>query len=177
MKKRLILFLSIICFLSIRSQNNDNVIKVNKNDLLQLSVNNTVLVYTFSVICEPCILHLKNAIDLSNKYKIDFYVLLIQKNGKLNQPAIEFLKKQKNDIKIITIKDEYSVKNNKSYKRFLKDITPKEFKNISDYSKYIVIKNKKVLMVTNYKDNEISDDWRDDTPMLKEKIIPLLKEI
>ena len=49
-----------------------------------------------------------------------------------------------------------------------------ELENIDDYSKYILLnKDGKVLMVTNFKDNK-GDDWRDDTKMVKKKLLPLL---
>lgn len=174
--KKIIFATLLVCFtLLSQSQNKTGVSEVNKNDLLNLSLpNKTVIVYTFSIKCEPCILHLKNAINLSEQYKIELYILLVEKNGKYSQHAIDYLKQRKKDINIITISDDYGKKNRKSYKKILTQITPKKFKNINDFSKYIVIKNGKIIMVTNYKDNEISDDWRDDTPMIETKITPLL---
>ena len=54
-------------------------------------------------------------------------------------------------------------------------MTPDNFKVIDGMSKYIVYNNDgKVIMETTWKDRE-EDDWRDDTSVLKKKIIPLLK--
>jgi hypothetical protein len=148
--------------------------KIDKQSLLELSTNKTILCYTFSLACQPCILHLKNAIKLSEDYNKELYILLFNKTGKYKRYAIEYLTQIKKDIPILTIDDSYGKSNRKSYKKFLTDITPKSFKNIPDFSKYIVLKNKKVLMITNYKDSEINPDWKDDMPMLKQKVIPLL---
>ena len=177
MRKILFIVVFTSCTLLIQGQSTKSIIKVNKKELLNLSSNyKTILLYTFSIKCEPCILHLKNAIELSEKYKTDLYILLVEKKGKHNQFAIKYLEQRKKNIKIITIRDKYGRSNRKSYKKFLTEITPKKFKNINDFSKYIVIKNKEVIMVTNYTDNKISDDWKNDLPMLKAKVIPLLKQ-
>ena len=62
----------------------------------------------------------------------------------------------------------------KNTNSFLAEITPPEFENINDMSKYIIIDKKgKVLMVTNWKDNR-DYDWEDDSNMIKERIIPIL---
>ena len=192
--KKTLLFLFLSTIILVQAQNtikitrNENEtlpkpIKIDKKSLLKIAENKTVLIYTFSIFCQPCILHLKNAVQLAKDYNVDFYVLLFQKaekkeKAKTNkQDAIRYLTQNYKDIKILNISDKYGVSNRKSYKNFLTDITPKEFENINDFSKYILMKNGKVIMVTNYKDAEKYNDWKNDMPMLKEKIIPLLDKI
>ncbi|MFZ1527850.1 MAG: hypothetical protein WAT19_03810 [Ferruginibacter sp.] len=60
------------------------------------------------------------------------------------------------------------------YKKFLKELTPPQFENIDDMSKYIIIdRNEKVLMITNWKNNR-KNDWKDDSEMIKSRILPVL---
>ncbi|MCF6168772.1 thioredoxin family protein [Lutibacter sp.] len=155
------------------------IIKVNKEDVICLSRHtnkNGVLIYTFGIWCSPCVLHLPNALKLAQDYNLDLYVLLIDKEDdfKTINLTVNYLKKTREDINIAILKDESEKNRNRKYKRFLKKITPQQFENINGMSKYILI-NKKgdVIMVTNWKDNK-KYDWRDDSFMLKEKIIPLL---
>ncbi len=163
------------------TKNLNNVIKVNKDDILCLAKNtnkNKTLIYTFGIWCSPCVLHLPNAIKLAEDYNLDLYVLLIDKENdtKTIKITVNYLKKIKKDINIAILKDETEKGRNKKYKRFLKRITPSQFENINGMSKYILI-NKKgiVIMVTTWKDSKNNDDWRDDSKMISKKIIPLLK--
>jgi thiol-disulfide isomerase/thioredoxin len=190
MHKYLILFYSLILLVSNKSysqKNNcnltndlNNVIKVNKDDILCLAKNtnkNKTLIYTFGIWCSPCILHLPNAIKLAEDYNLDLYVLLIDKENdtKTIKITVNYLKKIKKDVNIAILKDETENGRNKKYKRFLKRITPSQFENINGMSKYILI-NKKgvVIMETTWKDDK-DNDWRDDSKMILKKIIPLLK--
>ncbi|MCF6214474.1 MAG: thioredoxin family protein [Flavobacteriaceae bacterium] len=190
MYKNFILFYFLILLVSNKSfsqKNNcnltndlNNVIKVNKDDILCLAKNtnkNKTLIYTFGIWCSPCILHLPNAIKLAEDYNLDLYVLLIDKENdtKTIKITVNYLKKIKKDINIAILKDETEKGRNKKYKRFLKRITPSQFENINGMSKYILI-NKKgvVIMETTWKDDK-DNDWRDDSKMISKKIIPLLK--
>jgi thiol-disulfide isomerase/thioredoxin len=159
----------------------EKIFIVDKDDIICLAKNSEkekTLVYTFGIWCAPCIKHLPNAIQLARENNLDFYVLLMDKeNSDKELNAIEFLKQIQEkinfEIKVINLKDENG-RPNKKYKQFLAEITPPEFENINDMSKYIVIDKKgKVLMVTNWKDNR-EYDWEDDSIMIKERIIPIL---
>jgi len=162
------------------SKNSDNLYEINKNDIICLSKksNKVTLIYSFGIWCKPCIAHLPNVIKLKENFDLNLYILLIEKKESKNiKIAIDYLKKQSEDIKIIFLKDEYGSNKSRSYKKFLTDITPPDFENINDMSKYILInKEGKVIMVTNYKDNIDSKDWRDDSKMIEKKIIPLLQK-
>jgi len=120
---------------------------------------------------------LPNAIKLSKEYKMNFYVLLIEKEeNEIVKSTINYLKKIKPDIKILILKDDYGKRRNKKYKEFLSEITPSKFENINGMSKYIIIDKKgEVIMVTNWKDNR-DNDWKDDTKMIEKTIIPILKK-
>jgi len=152
---------------------------VNTNDISCISKNNDkILLYTFGIWCKPCILHLKNAHKLSVIYNVDLYVLLIDTNNSNYMiKGVNFLRENYLEIKILALDDEYyGKKRNKKYKTFLKEITPKRFKNMNGMSKYILMdSDSKVLMVTNWKDDK-GNDWKDDYKMLENKIIPFLSK-
>ncbi|RUT71795.1 hypothetical protein D0817_03670 [Flavobacterium cupreum] len=134
------------------------------------------LFFTFGVWCKPCRLHLPNAIQFSTENNVNFYVLLVEaEENEKTKEAIDYLKAIKDDIKIVILKDEsYGVKRSEKNKKFVKEITPKEFENVDDYSKYILLNNKgEVVIVTNWKDNN-GNDWRDDSEMIRKRILPLL---
>lgn len=81
------------------------------------------------------------------------------------------------NAKILVIKDMESKGKSKKYKDFLKKITPVQFENIDDMSKYIVLNKEGVVqLVTNYKDSEKDPDWKDDKPMVKRIVLPLLEK-
>ncbi len=161
-------------------KNSDNLYEVNKNDVFCLSKNSNelTLIYSFGIWCKPCIAHLPNALKLRDDYDLNLYILLIEKKGSENAKiAIDYLNEQYENIQIIFIKDEYGNSKNRRYKNFLKDITPTNFENINDMSKYILInKEGEVIMVTNYKDNLDNSNWKDDSKMIEKKIIPLLNK-
>jgi|TARA_R100000306_G_C4359627_1_gene134624 thiol-disulfide isomerase/thioredoxin len=158
------------------------IFKVDADDIICLAKKSNkekILVYTFGTWCAPCLKHLPNAIGLAKNYDLDFYVLLIDKeNSQREFDAIEYLNQiqEKNNLEInrVILKDSNG-RPNKKYKLFLDKITPNQFENINDMSKYILIDNLgNVLMVTNWKDNR-ENNWEDDSKMIEKKIIPLLE--
>lgn len=157
----------------------DNINIVDADDLRCLSKqskNKNTIVYTFGIWCSPCRLHLKNAINLKYKYDVNLLVLLVEsETDRIVQNTIDYIHKIDPKIKIVLLKDEYGKKRNQKYKKFLKEITPKKFENLNGMSKYLVF-NKKggIEMVTTWKDNK-KYDWKDDSNMIKDKIVPLLK--
>lgn len=154
-------------------------VEINKKDLIEIAKKEDkfTLVYTFSIACQPCITGLSNTLELTKKYNLNTYVLLVEKSeSNRERIAVRYLRKQKTDIQIAKIKAEYGKRLHRRYENFLKDITPEHFENINDFSKYILLDNKgNVLMVTNYKDSE-KYGWENAMPMLKEKIIPFLNK-
>ena len=166
---------------NLRKSKNNVINAIDAKDLGCLAKNtkkDKVIVFTFGLWCSPCIAHLDNAISLKENFNVDFYVLLVDNENKkdLIKKTIEFLRKKKKDINIVILKDEYGKRRNQKYKKFLKEMTPDNFKNIDGMSKYIVYNNEgEVIMVTTYKDRE-GDDWRDDSSVIKNKVIPLLKK-
>jgi len=187
MYKKILLLLLTINSISYSQSNICNLTKninglyeVNKTDVLCLSKHSEkpMLIYTFGIWCKPCIAHLPNVLKLRDDYDLNLYILPIEKKDSKNAKiAIDYLTKQGENIQIIFIKDEYGNSKNRRYKNFLKDITPSNFENINDLSKYILINNEgEVIMVTNYKDNLDNDNWKDDRKMIVKKIIPLLQK-
>ncbi|WP_452231902.1 hypothetical protein [Lacinutrix sp. MEBiC02595] len=160
----------------------EKIFKVDKDDIICIAKNSQkekTLVYTFGTWCGPCLKHLPNAIKLARENDLEFYVLLTDKeNSERELTAIRFLKQKQEkinfEIKVLNLKDENG-KPNKKYKQFLDEITPSEFENINDMSKYIILnKLGNVLMVTNWKDN-IENDYEDDSNMIEKRIKPILK--
>lgn len=144
--------------------------------IAQNSAHSKTLFFTFGIWCSPCIAHLPGAIRLASDHNLDFYVLLVEKEDDPRAgEAITYLRNLKPDIKIAILKDSmYGQKRTKKNKKFVTEITPNEFETIDDYSKYILLdKDGKVLIVTNWKDNKSSDDWKDDSAVHR-KIISLL---
>jgi len=182
-----IIFLFIIFFYSTYSQENcsltknklNNINVVDVDDLRCISKkskNKNTIVYTFGIWCSPCRLHLKNAIDLRKKYDVNLLVLLIEtETDVLIQKTIDYLVNIDPDIRILLIKDKYGKKRNRKYTKFLDEVTPEKFENINGMSKYLVFnKTGEIEMITTWKDNR-KNNWKDDSNMIKNKIIPLLK--
>ncbi|MCF6306327.1 MAG: hypothetical protein L3J09_00045 [Flavobacteriaceae bacterium] len=167
---------------NLKQSKNNEINAVDANDFVCLAKNtekDKIIVFTFGLWCSPCIAHLDNAISLKENYNVDFYVLLVdnEDENELIKKTIIFLRKKREDINIVILKDEYGKRRNRKYKNFLKEMTPNEFENIGGMSKYLVYNNEgKVIMVTTWKDRE-GDDWRDDSSTLKNKVIPLLKKL
>ncbi|MDO5616775.1 MAG: hypothetical protein Q4G16_11325 [Cruoricaptor ignavus] len=138
---------------------------------------NQSLFYTFGIWCMPCVLHLDGALEFAKIHNLSFYVILIEddksENSRIDR-AVDFLKRKNKDIDILLISNEYSSKPRVKNKKFLTEITPKEFENIDDMSKYILINSEgEVQMVTSYKDYQ-GDDWRDDSGKRNRKLLPLI---
>lgn len=145
--------------------------------MAQNTMQKNTLFFTFGIWCEPCRLHLPNAIKFAADNNLNFYVLLVEPEADAKtKEAINYLTKIKSDIQIVVLKDEvYGIKRSKKNKKFVAEITPDYLEAIDDYSKYILFnKEGKVLMVTNWKDNK-GNDWKDDTQMLKTKLLPFLE--
>lgn len=186
MKKIILLFSFLIAVIA-HSQEKCNLHLSNKSDIYIIDTNDmkcmaensskkNTLFFTFGVWCEPCRLHLPNAIKFTEENNVDFYVLLVEAEADVRaKEAIEYLKKINKDIKIVILKDEaYGIKRSVKNKKFISEITPKGLENIDDYSKYILLNNQgKVLMVTSWKNNR-ENDWRDDRDMIKKCLLPLL---
>ena len=103
------------------------------------------------------------------------YVVLLEKeDDKYIAQAVQYLKEVDKDIKILVLKDAvYGTKRTRKNKKFVTEITPSQFENIDDYSKFILYdKEGKVIMVTNWKD--YNDNWKDEESMIKRRILPLL---
>jgi len=134
------------------------------------------LFYTFGVWCEPCRVHLPTAIKLAKDYDMEFYVLFVdaQSNTKYITGAADYLYKLDPSIKIAVLKDDvYGVKTNKRNKKFVTEITPPQFENIDDFSKYIVLDSEgKVVMVTTWKD--YNGNWKDNNYIIQNRIVPVL---
>lgn len=158
---------------------NVNIVPVDANSIVSMAKKSDkkhTLFFTFGIWCEPCRLHLPDAIKLAKEHDLNFYVLLVdskESNDRIMM-AISFIKQIDKDVKIAILNDDvYGTKLKKRNKKFLTEITPPQFQNIDDFSKYILLDNTgKVIMVTNYKDNEAN--WKDDTKMVEKKILPLL---
>lgn len=183
-----ITFILLFATISLFSQNNCNL-KLNEigsipivtsNDLKCIakeSINKNTIIYTFGIWCLPCKLHLQNAINLKKKYDVNVVILLIEKEkDRVITSTIDYLKNVDRDINIVLLNDFYGKRRSKKYRKFLKEITPERFENLDGMSKYIVLnKAGEIIMVTTWKDNR-KYDWEDDSKMIEEKIIPLIKE-
>lgn len=157
-----------------------NILSVDTDEIYRLaqkSDKKNTLIYTFGIWCEPCRLHLPTAIKLAKDYDLNFYVLLVdQQNCDKTKRAIDYLQKIDPNIKIAILKDSvYGTNTQKRNTKFVTEITPPQFEMIDGFSKYILLNKKgEAIMVTNWKDNP--GDWRDDSDMVKIKIVPLLKD-
>jgi thiol-disulfide isomerase/thioredoxin len=159
--------------------NRVNIISVDANSITAMakkSDKKNTLFYTFGIWCEPCRLHLPYAVKLAKEYDLNFYVLLVDSKDSKDRVsmAVGFIREIDKDLKIAILSDEvYGTKVKKRNRKFVTEITPAQFENIDDFSKYILLDNTgKVIMVTNYKDND--GDWKDDKKMVEKKIVPLL---
>lgn len=180
------------CFVSINSQTTiekckisksyyDGIYSVTAEDVKCLAKNSeqpNTLFFTFARWCAPCLWHLPSLVKLTEDNDVEIYVLLLDKeDSNYAYLAKEYVKERFPELKIAIIADVEGRGRNKKYKKFLDEITPKEFENIDDMSKYIVLNNEgKVLLVTNYKDSEQDPDWKDGKPLIRRKILPLLQK-
>ena len=136
------------------------------------------LFFVFARWCEPCLWHLPAYMELEKEYDVDLYVLLIDlENSNMTELAKDYVWERYPKAKIVVLKDHPKRGKGKKYKDFVNEITPSRFEKVNDMSKYIVLNNKgEVLLVTNWKDSESDPDWKDDRPMLKRLIHPLLQK-
>lgn len=140
------------------------------------SENENTIFFTFGLWCSPCRLHLKDAIALKENYDVHLIILLSEKeDDELITRTIDYLHKQDESLEIMMMKDTYGKRQGQKYKNFLKEITPEGTKSILGMSKYIVLDKKgKVQKITTWKDNK-DNDWQDNSKVLEEHVIPLLK--
>lgn len=139
------------------------------------SAHKNTLFFIFGVWCEPCRIHLPGALKLAKEHDVELYVVLLEKeDDKYVTQAVKYLQGIDKDIQVLVLKDaKYGDKRSKKNKKFVTEITPPQFEDIDDYSKFILFdKQGKVIMVTNWKD--YNDDWKDEESMIKRRILPLL---
>ena len=156
--------------------NISSINSVNIKEAAKYSQKKNTLLFTFASWCEPCHLHLPTAIKLAKDYDLDLYVVIIDpENSEGMNYCADYIYALDKSVKVAVLSDAtYGVKPKKRNKQFITEMTPPQFENISDFSKYIVInKQGEVIMVTTWKDNK--GDWRDDTKMVNERIVPLLQ--
>lgn len=146
-------------------------------EMAKTSGKKKTLFYTFGSFCEPCYLHLSNAIKLAKDYDLDFYVLLVEPMTSDGIKTVAgYLYGLDKTIKIAVLSDDvYGVRTKKRNKQFVKEITPANLEAIADFGKYILLDNTgEVIMVTTYKDNK-GNDWHDDSKMVEKTLVPLLQ--
>lgn len=148
--------------------------------ITQNSEKEFILIYTFGIWCEPCINNIGDTLKLVWQNDLDFYVLIKDReNNWATKDAISYLMKIQElskehypdfKINILVLKDSDG-RPNKKYMKFLTKITPSEFENIDDMSKYILFDTQgKLLAITTYKDKKDIGNWK----MIEDKIMPLL---
>ena len=165
---------------TINSHNAEITVVTSKTirEIAKNSEKKNTLFFTFGTWCEPCRHHLPTAIKLAKDYNLDLYVLLV--DAQKDEQRIDFAKLYitglHENLKIAILDDAvYGNKLKKRNKQFVTEVTPPQFENIDDFSKYILLnKDGEVIMVTNWKDNR-DNDWRDDSKMVQQRIAPLLK--
>lgn len=177
--KKLLFVCTLLCALTATAQENITVRSVTAESIKTIakeSPKKNTLFYTFGIWCEPCRLHLPTAIRLAKDYDLEFYVLIVDsQTSEKTKQAAAYLKGIDKDIKLAVLDDSvYGDKTKKRNKKFVDEITPPQFEAIDDFSKYIVLDQQgEVIMVTTWKDNQ-DNDWRDDSKMVEQKIVPLL---
>lgn len=191
-KAKFLIVIFLLCFVKVISQtpiekcrlsqsHYENVFSVTIDDVKCLAKNseqpNTIF-FTFGSWCAPCIYHIPTFFFIGEIYKVDLYVLLVDKeNHHLTKESRDMILETYPNAKILVIKDIEGKGKSKKYKDFLAKITPAQFENIDDMSKYIVLNKKgEVQLVTNYKDSKNDPDWKSDKPMVKRIVLPLLEK-
>ncbi|RZJ48743.1 MAG: hypothetical protein EOO44_19965 [Flavobacterium sp.] len=159
----------------------ENIYSVTSEDVKCLAQNSdqpNTLFFTFGSWCTPCIYHIPTFFVIKKFYNVDLYVLLVDpENHNLTKQARDMVLEAYPDAKILVIKDIEGRGKSKKYKDFLTKITPAQFENIDDMSKFIVLNKKgEVQLVTNYQDSKNDPDWKDDKPMVKRIVLPLLEK-
>lgn len=134
-----------------------------------------VLAMTFAAWCTPCRAHLPGAIEFARKNDLEFIVVVPEAEGDaLTAQAAGLVHKVDSSIRVVVIADSYGTDRGPKYKKFLKEIIPPAFPMIDDYSKYILFDKKgNVVFVSSWKDNR-KYNWRVDTAVQNQKILPLL---
>jgi len=159
----------------------EKIYSVTSEDVKCLAQNSdqpNTLFFTFGSWCTPCIYHIPTFFVIKKFYNVDLYVLLVDpENHNLTKQARDMVLEAYPDAKILVIKDIEGRGKSKKYKDFLTKITPAQFENIDDMSKFIVLNKKgEVQLVTNYQDSKNDPDWKDDKPMVKRIVLPLLEK-
>lgn len=191
--KSIILLFSTLFFIVVNAQNTDcdikpsiadeniKIIDVEKMKCLAKQSDNKTLFFTFGVWCEPCRLHIKDALEFVKKHNLNFYVVLVdvdKLDSRYIMGAKKFLQHKDENINILIADNKYGNSIKKKNKNFVKEVSLPNFENINDFSKYILINTKgEIEMVTNYKDREKDEDWRDDTGKIKRKLEPLVVKL
>lgn len=191
-KAKLFIIVFLFCFIKAYSQTPiekcklsksyyENIYSVTSEDVKCLAENSdqpNTLFFTFASWCTPCIYHIPIFFVLKEFYNVDLYVLLVDKeNHHFTMKSRDMVLEAYPDAKILVIKDVEDRGRSKKYKDFLTKITPAQFKNIDDMSKFIVLNKKgEVQLVTSHLDSQNDPDWKDDKPMVKRIILPLLQK-
>lgn len=129
--------------------------------------------FTFARWCGPCLYHLPSALSIEKHFIADVYVLLVDpENSQMVKAAIDYVREDFPEAKILVIKDKPGTRIKQKYKEFLNTASPDK---IYDMSKYIVLnKNGETELVTCYKDNAKDADRKDDRQMVRRIVLPLL---
>lgn len=191
-KTKFFVVVSLFCFVKVFSQtpiekcnlsqsHYESIYTVTVDDVKCLAKNSdqsNTLFFTFGSWCTPCIYHIPTFFLIKEFYKVDLYVLLVDKEDHhLIKESRDMVLEAYPNAKILVIKDIEGKGKSKKYKDFLTKITPAQFENIDDMSKYIVLNKKgEVQLVTNYKDSKNDPDWKNDKPMVKRIVLPLLEK-
>lgn len=157
----------------------ENTYAVTVDDVKCLAKNSeqpNTLFFTFGSWCKPCVYHIPTLFLIEKFYKTDVYVLLVDPETHNSiEKSRDMVLEAYPHAKILVIKDIEGKGKSKKYKEFLTKITPAQFENIDDMSKYFVLNKKgEVELVTSYKDSEKDPDWKSDKPMVKRIVLPLL---
>src|SRR4051812_29401612 len=87
------------CQLKVSAQSQVPVVDVNDMKCLaRTAASKNTLFYIFGIWCEPCRLHLPNAIQFAKENNLDFYVVLVEaENDELTSKAVSYLKNTRED--------------------------------------------------------------------------------
>lgn len=191
--KSIILLFSTLFFFAVNAQNKDcnikpsvgdesiKIIDVEKMKCLAKQSDSKTLFFTFGIWCGPCRLHINDALEFVKKHNLNFYVVLVdvdKLDSRYIMGAKKFLQHKDENINILIADNKYGNSIKKKNKNFVTEVSLPNFENINDFSKYILINTKgEIEMVTNYKDREKNEDWRDDTGKIKRKLEPLVVKL
>jgi thiol-disulfide isomerase/thioredoxin len=189
MKKLLIIILFANFSLLFSQVNNCNLESTYFEDLKRVDVDavkclaknsekpNTLFL-VFARWCEPCMWHLPTFMSIEKEYNVDLYVLLIDvENSQMTELSKDYVWERYPSAKVVVLKDFPKRGKGKKYKDFINAISPPEFEKLYDMSKYFVLDNKgDVVLVTSWKDSKGDPDWKDDRPMVKRLVLPLLQK-